>query len=68
VCTFMTPVVSGFWALQTKGAPLSVCQFLNVADEGSSREFPAQKCRLIENQSHETGSLSEKVHGCHILP
>jgi len=31
-------------------------------------EFPAQKCRLIENQSHETGSLSEKVHGCHILP
>ena len=37
-------------------------------DSGVVCEFPAQKCRSIENRSHETGSLSEKVHGCHILP
>jgi len=30
--------------------------------------FPAQKCRSIKKRSHETGSPSEKVHGCRILP
>jgi len=32
------------------------------------KQFPAQKCSSIKNVPHETGSLSEKVHGCRILP
>ena len=39
-----------------------------VVEACTTWEFPAQKCRSIENRSHETRSLSEKVHGCHILP
>jgi len=31
-------------------------------------QFPAQKCSSIKKVPHETGSLSEKVHGCRILP
>jgi len=31
-------------------------------------QFPAQKCCSIKKNLHETGSLSEKVHGCRILP
>ena len=31
-------------------------------------EFPAQKCSSIKKVPHKTGSLSEKVHGCRILP
>ena len=39
-----------------------------VSWQDTDHEFPAQKCRSIKKRSHETGSRSEKVHGCRILP